>query len=149
MRVCVCVREREVPEGSTGGAGREQDQCWTKRGPCRFVSCRTRKKRRRRPPPWRCPPLVSRPPSRASPSANFDIIFGTVLNLSTLMRSGSEEGSYLKLVDVCITQLQAESNKEKEKKRRRRPPPWRCPPLVSQPPSRASPSARDAIRIPV
>ena len=30
------------------------------------------------------------------------------------MRSGSEEGSYFKLVDFFITQLQAESNKEEE-----------------------------------
>ena len=28
------------------------------------------------------------------------------------MRSVSKEGLYLRLVDVCITQLQAESNKE-------------------------------------
>ena len=33
------------------------------------------------------------------------------------MRSSSEEGSYLRLVDFCITQLSAESNdKEEEKK---------------------------------
>ena len=31
-----------------------------------------------------------------------------------VIRSSSEEGSYLRLVDFCITQLQAESNKEKE-----------------------------------
>jgi len=31
-----------------------------------------------------------------------------------VMRSRFEEGSYLRLVDVCITQLQAESNKEEE-----------------------------------
>ena len=30
------------------------------------------------------------------------------------MKSSSEEGSYLRLVDVCITQLWAESNKEEE-----------------------------------
>ena len=30
------------------------------------------------------------------------------------MRSSSEEGSYFRLVDFCITQLQAESNKEEE-----------------------------------
>jgi hypothetical protein len=30
------------------------------------------------------------------------------------MRCGSEEGSYLRLVDFCITHLQAESNKEEE-----------------------------------
>jgi hypothetical protein len=30
------------------------------------------------------------------------------------MRSGSEEGSYLRLVDFRITQLWAESNKEEE-----------------------------------
>ena len=35
------------------------------------------------------------------------------------MRSGSEEGSYLRLVDFCITELQAESNKEEEERRRR------------------------------
>ena len=36
------------------------------------------------------------------------------------MRSGSEEGSYLRLVDFCMTELQAESNEEEEDKRRRR-----------------------------
>ena len=30
------------------------------------------------------------------------------------MRSSSEEGSYLRLVDLCFIQLQAESNKEEE-----------------------------------
>ena len=30
------------------------------------------------------------------------------------MRSGSEKGSYLRLADVCITQLEAESNTEEE-----------------------------------
>jgi hypothetical protein len=35
------------------------------------------------------------------------------------MRSGSEEGSYLRLVDFYITQLQAESNKEEEEKRKK------------------------------
>ena len=32
------------------------------------------------------------------------------------MRSGSEEGSHLRLVDVCITRLKAESNTEEEEK---------------------------------
>jgi hypothetical protein len=31
------------------------------------------------------------------------------------MRSSSEEGSYLRLVDFCITQLLAESDKEEER----------------------------------
>ena len=31
------------------------------------------------------------------------------------MRSGSEEGSHLRLVDVCITQVKAECNKEEER----------------------------------
>ena len=30
------------------------------------------------------------------------------------MRCGSEEGSHLRLVDVCITHLYSESNKEEE-----------------------------------
>jgi len=34
----------------------------------------------------------------------------------TEMRSGSEEGSYLRLVDFCITHLTAESNKEEEER---------------------------------
>ena len=33
------------------------------------------------------------------------------------MRSSSEEGSYLRLVDFCITQLYAKSNKEEKKKK--------------------------------
>ena len=33
------------------------------------------------------------------------------------MGSSSEEGSYLRLVDVCITQLWAESNQEEEKQK--------------------------------
>ena len=37
-------------------------------------------------------------------------------NCFAVMRSSSGEGSYSKLVDVCITQLQAESNKEEKKK---------------------------------
>ena len=32
------------------------------------------------------------------------------------MTSGSEEGPYLRLVDLCLTQLLAESNKEEEEK---------------------------------
>ena len=35
-------------------------------------------------------------------------------NCFTVMVCSSEEGSYLRLVDLCITQLQAESNKEEE-----------------------------------
>ena len=35
------------------------------------------------------------------------------------MRGDSEEGSYLRLVDSCITQLQAESNKEERRRRGR------------------------------
>jgi hypothetical protein len=35
---------------------------------------------------------------------------------SRLLKSSSEEGAYLRLVDVCLTQLYAESNKEEEEK---------------------------------
>ena len=36
-------------------------------------------------------------------------------NCFAALRSSSKEGSYLRLVDFCITQLEAESNKEAEK----------------------------------
>ena len=36
-------------------------------------------------------------------------------NCFAVMRSSSKEGSYLRLVDFCITQLYAESNKEEER----------------------------------
>ena len=35
---------------------------------------------------------------------------------SAVMRSSSEEGSYLRLVDCCITQLTAESNNEEKRR---------------------------------
>ena len=35
------------------------------------------------------------------------------------MRCGAEEGSYLRLVDLCIIQLEPESNKEGEAEDRR------------------------------
>ena len=38
-------------------------------------------------------------------------------NCFAVLRSSSKEGSYLRLVDLCITQLQAESNKEEEEGR--------------------------------
>ena len=41
--------------------------------------------------------------------------------VSLLDVSSSEEGSYLRLVDFCITQLQAESNKEEEEDLRLEP----------------------------
>ena len=35
-------------------------------------------------------------------------------NCFSVLRRGSKEVTYLRLVDFCITQLQAESNKEEE-----------------------------------
>ena len=42
-----------------------------------------------------------------------------------VMRSSSEEGSYLRLVDFGITQLQAESNKEEEDRDEAAPVEWK------------------------
>ena len=42
-----------------------------------------------------------------------------------VMRSSSEEGSYLRLVDFGITQLQAESNKEEEDRDEAAPEEWK------------------------
>jgi len=57
-------------------------------------------------------------------------------NQSTEMCSGSEAGSYLRLIDLCITQLKVQGpsrtcNESKEEEKRRSPPPEPpAPPLL-------------------
>jgi len=52
--------------------------------------------------------MVSLRPDSARYSSRFHN------NYFTVLRSGSLEVTYLRLVDFCITHLQAESNKEEE-----------------------------------